>query len=111
MAAQRATQTRAEKGHIIADAATVRRLTQQIVREIQNDHAVRAQLQKNPRRFLADRGLSIDWQRALLRDSGASNRSLAALKCGFTCVCATDSGCCFSCWDTTILFPQKVVGR
>jgi hypothetical protein len=101
----------ADRGHITADIKTVRRVTQQIVHEIQQNPSIRARLKRDPRRFLADRGLSVDWQRALLRDSGAPKSRLAAIDCGFTCVCATDRGCCLSCWDTTILFPQKVAPK
>lgn len=101
---------RVVNGHIMPDLNTIRQVSDAILREVTTNPAAEQEFRRNPRRYLANRGLSVDLQRELLRDAGAPARQWQDIICGWTCGTGTE-GCCFTCWGTVILFPKRARAR
>jgi hypothetical protein len=78
-------------GTIIPDVATIKRAVRQIQVGVKRDSALARALQKDPRRFLADRGFSSDVQRELLAENG---KTTLAKKC--PCICTCQCTCCYT---------------
>jgi hypothetical protein len=88
-------------GTIIPDVATIKQAVKQIQAAAKKDPAQAQALEKDPRKFLADRGFPADVQRELLIESGRA--ALARrVPCARTCLCSV---CCYTKCKVTIFVP------
>ncbi len=89
-------QVRVVKGYIIPSRETVVAVMRSIRTQVKTDPAALAAFKKNPRAFLAGRGLPIDSQRELLQEEGVKTGGQGGkYDCKFTCV--TTNCCCSNC--------------
>jgi hypothetical protein len=88
-------------GTIIPDVATIKQAIKQIHAAAKKDPGLGTALQRDPRKFLADRGFPADVQRELLTESGKA--SLAKkVPCLRTCLCSV---CCYTKCKVTVFVP------
>jgi hypothetical protein len=80
------------KGFLIPSPDAAREVVKKLRSAVKSDTVLRASFEKNPRKVLANRGLTPEYQNEFLSEMG--RRVSAAAECGCTGCCATSSFCC-----------------